>query len=422
MPAGRGCRMLPMMEMAHPPRTGWRHALCAPWVRAGLIVAAVAAMAVAGGLVAGMLAGAVAALGAALVCSPPPARPPAAPPPAHDPEAPRTHATNHGPDLATLAGRSWMAIETAQSALHAARPYMGAEAVGDRTHRLIDERARTIVALEGLAHDEHTDNPLLHWLAAPVVTRRMLGLPDGIQACVFDLDSVLTTSAAIHATAWAETFDAFLLDHAERGHRPFIPFDPRRDYEAYLAGKPRLDGIRAFLASRGIGLPEGAPDDPSGTPSVRGLAKRKNEALQHRLAEVGVDAFVGSRCYLEAARVLGVHRAVVSASSNTAEILALAQLEHLVEVTIDGRTIEAEHLQPKPAPDTLLAACERLHVDPAHTADFETTLVGVSAARAAGMRMTVSLSRDGDAEALRASDSDVVIGDLADLLPDPAAG
>jgi beta-phosphoglucomutase-like phosphatase (HAD superfamily) len=321
------------------------------------------------------------------------------------------------PDLAALAGRSWMALETADAALRAAARHLPPEELAARRARLAEERRRTVGDLQRLAHEEHTDSPLLHWLAAPVVTRRTLGLPDGVTACLFDLDSVLTTSARIQAAAWADTFDPFLLDRAEHSHRPFLPFD-QRDYRAHLAGRPRLDGIRAFLASRGIGLPEGHDDDPPATDTVRGLAKRKHEALHRRLAGEGVAAFVGSRCYLEAARVLGLHRAVVTASSHTAEMLKAARLDHLIESWVDGTTIEAEHLAPKPAPDTLLAACRQLHVDPAHTADFETSLAGVSAARAGGFRLAVGVDRDGEADALLASDCDRVVADLADLFPD----
>ena len=147
----------------------------------------------------------------------------------------------------------------------------------------------------------------------------MLGLPDGVVACVFDLDGVLTTSATMHALAWAETFDPFLLERAERSHREFVPFDRRTEYQVYIAGRPRLEGVRGFLGSRGIGLPEGDADDPAGAETMHALANRKNQVLQQHLDRQGVAAFSGSRFYLEAARSIGVHRAVVSASANTAE-------------------------------------------------------------------------------------------------------
>ena len=320
----------------------------------------------------------------------------------------------HGLDSVSV--RWWAALDAARSALHAAAHELGAQELGERTRRLAAERSETIKLLQALAHDRHTASWILHWLAAPSLTRRMLGLPDGVIACVFDLDGVLTTSATTHAAAWAETFDPFLLERAERSHRQFIPFDPRREYQDFIAGRPRLDGVRAFLGSRGIGLPEGSSNDPAGSESMHGLANRKNQVLQQRLDRQGVAAFAGSRFYLEAARSIGVHRAVVSASANTQTILESAGLAHLIEYSVDGNTIEAEHLRSKPAPDTLIAACERLHVEPGQLAAFETTPAGIAAALAAGVKLTVGVDRSGYTEALLASDADLVINDLAELL------
>jgi beta-phosphoglucomutase-like phosphatase (HAD superfamily) len=379
--------------------------------------ALVAIVALVAGPAAGLLAATACLLAAALAWPAPTPVAEVPPPPAPAGPAHPGRAQTHGPDLATLAGRSWMALETAQVALRAVADRLDPHDIAERNQRLIVERAHTIRQLQALADDEHTDAPLLHWLAAPWVSRRMLGLPDGVKACVFDLDSVLTTSAAVHTAAWAETFDPFLLERSERYHRPYIPFDRQHEYEAYLAGRPRLDGIRAFLASRGIGLAEGSAADPADAPTVHGLAARKNEILQRKLAAQGVDAFVDSRCYLEAAHVLGVHLAVVSASANTQEILELTQLDHLIEQRVDGNTIAAEGLAPKPSPDVLLAACHALDVDPADAVDFETTLAGISAARASGFRLTIGVDRDADTAALWASDSDLVVSDLVDLVP-----
>jgi beta-phosphoglucomutase-like phosphatase (HAD superfamily) len=244
----------------------------------------------------------------------------------------------------------------------------------------------------------------------------MLGLPSGVIACVFDLDGVLTTSATLHARAWTETFDSFLLDRAERSGREFIPFDPHGDYLDHIAGRPRLDGVRAFLGSRGISLPEGTPGDAAGAPTVNGIASRKNEAMQMRLQRQGVAAFHASRSYLEASRMVGVRRAVVSASANTAVILERAGLAHLIEERIDGTTIEARHLLPKPAPDTVLAACQALRLQPSQTAAFETTPAGIAAARAAGIKLVIGVDRGGYTEELRASDADLVVGDLAEFV------
>lgn len=416
--------MLQGMDTAHPPRMTWpgwggiseRVQLGA----AGCVLVGVAAVAAGPG--AGLLAGVVCVLAAAIAWPAPTPLMPAPAPPTPGEPARRIRAAQHGPDLATLAGRSWMALETAQTALSAAATRLDPQEAVERKQRLAEERARTIRQLQALAADQHTDAPLLHWLAAPWISRSMLGLPNDVTACVFDLDSVLTTSAAVHTAAWAETFDPFLLERSELGHRPYVPFDRQHEYEAYLAGRPRLDGIRAFLASRGIGLREGSDDDPPGAQTVHGLAARKNEILQRLLAAQGVDAFVGSRCYLEAAHVLGVHLAVVSASTNTPEILELAELDDLIERRVDGATIAAEGLAPKPAPDTLLAACRALGVDPAEAVDFETTLAGISAARSTGFRLTIGVDRDGDTDALWASDSDLVVSDLVELVPEPVGG
>ena len=417
--------MLHGMETAHRPRVAWPGRRRVPvGLRAGVAGCGLVAVAA---LVAGPAVGVLAAVACGLALAlawPVPASAPLqmAPAPTRATSAHAGRIGPHGPDLATLAGRSWMALETAQTAMRAAATYLDAGDTAERSHRLVEERKRTIQQLQGLAEDEHADAPLLHWLATPGISRGMLGLPDGVTACVFDLDSALTTSADMHAASWAETFDPFLLDRSERGHRPYIAFDLHRDYETYLAGRPRLDGIRAFVISRGIALPEGSEADPAGAPTVHGLARRKNEILQRRLAEQGVDAFVGSRCYLEAARVLGVHRAVVSASANTPEILERAQLDHLIERRIDGTTIAAEGLAPKPSPDTLLAACRALDVDPSEAVDFETTLAGISAARTGGFRLAIGVDRNGDDEALRASDCDLVVSDLVDLVRKPAMG
>jgi len=288
--------------------------------------------------------------------------------------------------------------------------------LGDHGRRLVAERAEIVRSLEALGRERHEHSPLVRWLAAPAVTARMLGLPAEVTACVFDLDGVLTTSADTHVAAWSETFDRFLLEQADRHHRPFIAFDRRHDYEDFVAGRPRLDGVRVFLASRGISLPEGDPDDPPGAPTVHGLANRKNRLLQQHLAREGLAALGGSRCYLQAAGMAGLSRAVVSASANTVTFLERAGLADLVDLRVDGTTIDAEGLRPKPAPDMLLAVCRRLEIEPRRVAAFETIPAGVTAARVAGVALAVGVDRSGEAELLRASDVDLVVNDLTELL------
>jgi beta-phosphoglucomutase-like phosphatase (HAD superfamily) len=194
---------------------------------------------------------------------------------------------------------------------------------------------------------------------------RRLGLPAGTRACLFDLDGVLTQTATIHAAAWKQMFNAYLSERAARTGTALVPFDPVRDYEVYVDGKPRYDGVRSFLASRGIVLPEGDPSDPPGAETIRGLGDRKNQLVQELIAERGVEPYEGSVRYLRAACEAGLRRAVVSASANCREVLAAAGLADLIEARIDGIVAVREGLAGKPAPDTFFAAARALGVAPA---------------------------------------------------------
>jgi beta-phosphoglucomutase family hydrolase len=243
----------------------------------------------------------------------------------------------------------------------------------------------------------------------------MLGLPPAISACLFDLDGVLTQTATVHAAAWKEMFDAFLRARAEETGEPFVPFDPVADYRAYVDGKPRYDGVRSFLASRGIELPEAAPDD-SETETVRGLGDRKNELVREMIHRVGVTTFAGSVRYVQAAREAGLHRAVVSASENTRDVLAAAGISDLFEVRIDGVVAKEQGLRGKPAPDSFLAGARALGVPADQAAVFEDALAGVEAGRAGRFGFVVGVDRTGQAEALRRHGADIVVSDLAELL------
>ncbi len=244
----------------------------------------------------------------------------------------------------------------------------------------------------------------------------MLGLPPTIRACLFDLDGVLTQTATAHAAAWKEMFDAFLRARADKTGEPFVPFDPVVDYRAYVDGKPRYDGVRSFLASRGIELPEVAPNNSEGVETIRGLGDRKNELVREMIHRVGVTTFEGSVRYVLAARQAGLHRAVVSASENTREVLAAAGISDLFEVRIDGVVAREEGLRGKPAPDTFLAAARELGVVPDEAAVFEDALAGVEAGRAGRFGFVVGVDRTGRAEALRGHGADIVVSDLAELL------
>jgi beta-phosphoglucomutase family hydrolase len=249
-----------------------------------------------------------------------------------------------------------------------------------------------------------------------VADARTLGLPADIDACLFDLDGVLTQTARVHAAAWKEMFDAFLRNRAEQTDEPFVPFDPVKDYDEYVDGKPRYDGVRSFLASRGIELPEGEPSDPPSAETVHGLGNRKNELVLALLERDGVESYEGSVRYVQAAREAGLRCAVVSSSANTRQVLEAAGIADLFEARIDGVVAEREHLNGKPAPDTFLAAARKLEVEPAAAAVFEDALAGVAAGRAGRFGFVVGVDRAGQAEALREHGADVVVTDLAELL------
>jgi beta-phosphoglucomutase family hydrolase len=245
----------------------------------------------------------------------------------------------------------------------------------------------------------------------------VLGLPEGVTACLFDLDGVLTDTAAVHSKAWAEMFDAYLHERARQTGEPFVAFDPHDDYDRYVDGKPREDGVRDFLASRHIRLPEGGPDDGPDAATVFRLSQRKNDIVQRRIHEDGVEVFEGSRRYLEAAKRVGLRRAVVSSSANTAEVLKITGLALLFEARIDGVTAAQRDLPGKPAPDTYLAGAQALGVPPEKAAVFEDALAGVEAGRAGGFGFVVGVDRVGQAAELKRDGADVVVRDLSDLLP-----
>ncbi len=246
----------------------------------------------------------------------------------------------------------------------------------------------------------------------------MLGLPAGITACLFDLDGVLTGTATVHNAAWTEMFDDYLRLRAERKGQPYVAFDPVADYNSYVDGRPRADGVRTFLASRGVRLPDGSPNDPPRRETVHGLANRKNDILLRLIRDQGVQPYPGSVRYLKAAKAAGLRRAVVSASANCAEVVRAAGLEDLLEVRVDGIVAAEQHLRGKPAPDTFLVAAEELGVPAEAAAVFEDSVAGVQAGRDGGFGYVVGVDRVGHAAELRTSGASVVVHDLAELLHD----
>ena len=246
----------------------------------------------------------------------------------------------------------------------------------------------------------------------------MLGLPPEVRGLLFDLDGVLTRTATLHAAAWKQMFDDFLagLDDGPDGPQP--PFSDR-DYDRYVDGRPRLDGTRAFLASRGITLPEGSPGDPPGTATVQGLSNRKNDLVLAMMASQGVDVYPGSVRYVDAAREAGLGCAVVSSSANARDVLQSAGLADRFDAVVDGRVAGEQGLAGKPAPDTFLAGARALGVGPAQAAVFEDAIAGVEAGRAGNFALVVGVDRVGQADELARHGADVVVTDLAELLDEP---
>lgn len=238
-------------------------------------------------------------------------------------------------------------------------------------------------------------------------------------ACLFDLDGVMTQTAKVHSAAWKQMFDDYLRERAGRSGEAFVPFDPIRDYDQYVDGRPRYDGVRAFLTSRRISLPEGDPEDAPQTETIDGLGNRKNEIVLRLIREQGVQPYDGSVRYVEAVRSSGLRRAVVSSSTNCREVLAAAGIQGLFEGVIDGVVAERQHLHGKPAPDTFLAGARALGVEPAQAVVYEDALAGVQAGRAGHFGFVVGVDRVGQADALRAHGADRVVDDLAELLETP---
>ena len=239
----------------------------------------------------------------------------------------------------------------------------------------------------------------------------MLGLPDAVTACLFDMDGVVTKTAVVHAAAWKQMFDEFLKTQPGQA-----PFDSVKEYDDYVDGKPRLEGTKSFLESRHIDLPAGDPSDKPGAHTLYGLSNRKNELVLEVLKRDGVEVYPGSRRYIDAVRTAGLKTAIVSSSANTEAVLAAGGVADLFDVRVDANVAKERGLHGKPAPDTFLEAARMLGVPPEHAAVYEDALAGVAAGHAGKFGLVVGVDRVGQADQLRAHGADVVVEDLADLL------
>jgi HAD superfamily hydrolase (TIGR01509 family) len=318
-------------------------------------------------------------------------------------------------DLEPLAAGWQRALDAADRALRAAAESLPPAYLGPRRRALVEERRQTADLLVQVAREQGV-RPL-PWLSPVPVGKRMLGLDTAVEACLFDLDGVLTDSNRLHADAWGTVLDDLLLRLSGKTGWQFIPFDCNGDYRTYIDGRSRLEGIHAFLESRGIRLPEGHGDDPPGADTACGLATRKGEALARDLESRAVTPLPGVRRYLEAAGRAGLRRAVVSASANTLSMLELAGLAPLFETWVDADVIRTEAARTPPAPDLLLAACRRLDIRPELAVTFTHRPAGVAAGRAAGMHV-IGVGEGRDEALRRGLGADVVVPSL-DALLDP---
>jgi len=323
-------------------------------------------------------------------------------------------------ELEALRSKWRSALLSAQAALRAEEGFLAAEELEARERQLRHDYATAAAELRRFALDEGLPIELAQPFLPRRLARRMLGLPRSVRSCVFELDGVLVNSTPLHVEAWSRTFGELLASRVETPYGQLVaPFDPQIDYPQHIEGRPRLEGVRAFLASRGMRLPEGRPGDRPGAPTVYGVANRKNELVGLLLEQHGVTAFDGVRHYLELAHDAGIGCAVVSASAHTARMLELSELADLVDVSVDAETIAAEHLRGRPDPDRLLAACRKLAVAPERAAVFVGTEPSAAAARAAGFELVVGVDPTGDPDRLRRlrrAGAEVAVRALADLL------
>ena len=239
---------------------------------------------------------------------------------------------------------------------------------------------------------------------------------DQYDAVLFDLDGVITNTATLHATCWKQMFDEYLRERAEHKGEAFRPFDLATDYRLYVDGEPRFDGVRDFLRSRGIHLPEGNPDDPADLETVHGLGNRKNDLVNRAIAKVGVQPYAGTVQFIRQLRRDGFKIAIVTSSQNCHAVLRAAKLDNLFEVRVDGNLIQAQQLAGKPAPDTFLMAAKLLGVEPIRAVVIEDAISGVEAGSRGSFGLVIGVARKGNAEELKRHGAHLVVEDLRELV------
>jgi beta-phosphoglucomutase family hydrolase len=245
---------------------------------------------------------------------------------------------------------------------------------------------------------------------------------DEFDAVLFDLDGVITNTASVHAACWKQMFDQYLRERAERRGEEFRPFDPATDYRLYVDGKPRFDGVRDFLASRGISLPEGSHDDPPEAETIGGLGNRKNLLVNAIIENEGVESYAGSAALVRQLGEGGFKLALVTSSQNAHTVLKAVGLASAFGVIVDGHVIQDQHLAGKPAPDTFLLAARQLGVDPARAVVVEDAISGVEAGAAGRFGLVVGVARKGNEAELAQHGAGLVVTDLSELTVRSPAG
>jgi beta-phosphoglucomutase-like phosphatase (HAD superfamily) len=313
-------------------------------------------------------------------------------------------AATPSPDLNATAAQWQSALDAATRALEADRAVLPAAEVSREAHRLMEERRETAALLRTVAALHHLSPA--PWLAPAPVSPRRLGLSEDVAACLFDLDGVLTDSDALHASAWAQALEPVLLALALDDRAPYTPFDQDADYHAYFDGRLRTEGIKLFLAGRGLRLPDAA---------VTEIARRKGELVEHGLHSRGVAALAGAHRYLQAVGLGGIRRAVVSASTTASPMVEAAGLAELIDARVDANTMRSLNLRSRPAPDLLITACAELGTPPEHAVSLTHSGAGVVAARSIGMPV-IGVADGAEADALRAYGAEIVVPALETLL------